>query len=62
MDDRYAEAFSTTPGQCFRFIHAGTGHAQHCPNPVARQGAFIDATGKGWTVDACAQHAGDLAS
>jgi hypothetical protein len=56
----YAEAFTTVPGQCFRFVHAGTGHAQHCPNTVVRTGQFTDAKGKRWTVDACAEHSDDL--
>jgi hypothetical protein len=56
----YAEAFCVKPGQCFRFVHAGTGHAQHCPEPVVRRAPFVDRAGKRWTVDACAEHAGDL--
>ncbi len=60
MADHYAEAFSTMPGQCFRFVHAGTGHARHCPNPVARHGEFIDSKGTRWAVDACPEHAGEL--
>ncbi len=48
------------PGRCFRFVHAGTGHAQHCPEPVVLHGQFVDGTGKQWQVDACTGHAKDL--
>jgi hypothetical protein len=30
----YAEAFAVIPGQCFRFVHNGVGHAQHYPGQV----------------------------
>ncbi len=56
----YAETFRVELGQCFRFVHAGTGHAQHCPGPVVRRAQFVDRTGTPWTVDACSVHAGDL--
>ncbi len=56
----YADAFCVELGQCFRFVHAGTGHARHCPEPVARRGQFVDRAGKRWTVDACSEHAGGL--
>ncbi len=58
--DHYAEAFSTLPGRCFRLVHTGTGHAQHCPEAVTRSGEFTDNVGGCWTVDACAGHAGEL--
>ncbi len=60
MADHYAEAFSTMPGRCFRFTHAGTGHAEHCSNPVVCTGRFTDGNGTTWTVDACADHRVDL--
>jgi hypothetical protein len=52
----YAEAFYAQPGQCFRFVHSGVGHAQHCPEPVTHHGVFVDAKGKRWRVEACATH------
>jgi hypothetical protein len=52
----YAEALSVQPGKCFRFIHNGAGHAQHCPEPVTRHGTFVDGKGKRWEVDACNDH------
>ncbi len=55
-----AETFTTKPGQCFRLIEAVTGHTQHCSNRVVCTGVFTDSKGKTWTVDACAEHAGEL--
>jgi hypothetical protein len=56
----YAEAFSIRPGQCFRFIQAGTGHAQDCPAEVAVRGRFRDRAGKWHTVESCIWHAEPL--
>jgi hypothetical protein len=56
----YAEAFSVEPGQCFRFIHSGVGHAAHCREPVVTRGPFVDAKGKRWRADACAAHSQEL--
>ena len=53
----YAEAFYVAPGQCFRFVHSGVGHAKHCPDPVVSRGQFTDKTGKRWQVEACREHA-----
>jgi hypothetical protein len=53
----YAEAFYVAPGQCFRFVHNGVGHAKHCPEPVLSHGVFTDKTGKRWQVEACQEHA-----
>ena len=53
----YAEAFSVQPGQCFRFVHNGVGHAKHCPAPATRHGTFVDGKGKRWEVDTCDEHA-----
>jgi hypothetical protein len=56
----YAEAYFVEPGQCFRFVHNGVGHANHCPEPVVARGQFIDGAGKRWRVDACSSHAREL--
>ena len=53
----YAEAFAVIPGQCFRFVHNGVGHAVHCREPVVRRGQLMDGKDKRRTVDACAEHA-----
>ncbi len=56
----YAEAFSTDPGQCFRFVSSAVPGAQgaphHCPLPVALRGTFIDARGVSHRVSACLGH------
>ena len=56
----YAEAFSVTPGQCFRFTHSGVGHASHCREPVICRGRFEDRAGKWHWVEACAEHGAGL--
>ncbi|MGA8725829.1 MAG: hypothetical protein WB565_12355 [Acidimicrobiales bacterium] len=56
----YAEAFYVEPGQCFRFVHNGVGHAAHCREPVVVRGRFTDGTGKHWQVDACEDHREEL--
>ena len=45
----------------FRFVHSGVGHASHCREPIVRHGRFKDGKVKRWTVDACAEHANELA-
>jgi hypothetical protein len=54
------EMFTTLPGKCFRYVESDNGHARHCPEPVVHTGEFTDQWGKGWTVDACAEHAKEL--
>jgi hypothetical protein len=58
----YGEAFSVTEGRCFRFVHSGAGHGQHCQEPVVARGTFIDGTGRQWVVDACHDHRDQLDS
>jgi hypothetical protein len=60
LADHYAEAFSAQPGQCFRFVHNGVGHAHHCPESIVIRGQFEDGKGRRWKVDACAYHAEEL--
>lgn len=61
----YAQAFGTSPGQCFRMVSSpapGARAAPHrCPLPVAKQGDFKDSKGQIHHVEACLDHAGDLA-
>jgi hypothetical protein len=54
-----AEAFTTFPGKCFRFVEAPNGRRRHCPNPATHTGRFTDSKGVVWTVDACAEHVED---
>jgi hypothetical protein len=55
------ERFTTFPGKCFRYVGNDDDHAQPCPNGVVCTGTFTDANGKRWTVDACSEHAEELA-
>jgi hypothetical protein len=54
------DRFTTLPGKCFRFVDAD-GHTRHCPNEAVHTGHFTDSRGETWTVDACTEHAGELA-
>ena len=56
----YAEAFAVIPGQCFRFVNNGVGHASHCREPVVRRGQLIDGKGGRWQIDAGAEQAEGL--
>ncbi len=60
----YAEAFSTDPGGCFRFVSSAVPGAQgmphHCPLPVSLRGTFVDATGRRHWVSACMDHGDGL--
>jgi hypothetical protein len=56
----YAEAFFVQPGQCFRMVHSGVGHAMHCPAPVEWHGRFQDGTRKWHEVGSCVWHREDL--
>ncbi len=60
----YAEAFSTTPGQCFRFVSSAVpgahGMPHACPLPVLLVGTFIDKKGVRHRVWACVEHGEDL--
>ena len=56
----YAEAFSTDPIGCFRFVSSAVPGAQgmphHCPLPIALRGTFIDGAGKRQRVSSCMDH------
>ena len=62
--DHYANAFTLDPESCFRMVPAGngTGHAQHCPHPIAWSGRFQDGSGTWHIVRACDGHRADLDS
>ena len=61
---RYAEAFSTLPGQCFRFVSSAVpgrqGMPHHCPLPVALRGTFVDGRGVRHWVSSCMEHGDTL--
>jgi hypothetical protein len=56
----YAEAFAPRPDGCFRLISDHASRPEHCPEPPTWSGTFHDATGRGWTVQACEGHRSGL--
>ncbi len=61
MGEHYANAFTVTPGQCFRMVIANeAGHPTHCPEPVTVRGRWRSAANKVYRVDACDGHADEL--
>ncbi len=60
----YAEAFSTNPGRCFRFVSSALPGAQGAPHqcalPVALRGTFVDNAGKRHMVTSCMEHGDEL--
>lgn len=56
----YAQAFSTDPAGCFRFVSSALPGAQgmphHCCLPIALRGSFIDSAGKEHRVSSCLDH------
>ncbi len=59
--DHFANAFSLTPGRCFRMVALpGVGHPNHCPEPVAWYGRWRAADNRLYRVDACESHAEGL--
>ena len=57
----YANAFSTDPGRCFRYVDKPgcQGQPMRCPEPVSWRGRFRGGK-QSWRVDSCEEHAGDL--
>jgi hypothetical protein len=50
----FANAFSLTPGRCFRMATLpGVGHPSHCSEPVAWHGRWRAADNRLYRVDAC---------
>ncbi len=57
--DHYADAFTTTPGQCFRMVIANeAGHPTHCP--VTTHGPWRSGDNRLYRVDACNAHKDEL--
>jgi hypothetical protein len=58
------KSFTIEPGRCFRMVRDPVperrGHKTHCPEPVVASGRFRSEGKKTYTVDACAEHAGEL--
>jgi hypothetical protein len=59
---RYANAFVTTPGRCFRLLENARvfGQLEYCSSPVIARGRWKDRNGNAWVIEACAHHVRDL--
>jgi hypothetical protein len=61
VGEHYAEAFTLSPGRCFRMVQLpGVGHPAHCSQPIAWHGRFRAADKRLYRVDACEDHADEL--
>ncbi len=64
MSAHYAEAFTLSPGRCFRMVTdpepRRRGQPAHCEQPVVSRGSFGTAGSAVYRVDACAIHRDDL--
>jgi hypothetical protein len=60
----YAEDFETAAGRCWRTVLSPNprkaGQPLHCPEAAAVRGIFRSATGEGFWVESCMDHAVDL--
>ncbi len=60
--DYHAGAFTTAPGHCYRTLSIdGAGRPRLCPDPVEFKGQVEDEHGAWHKVEACVEHAADLA-
>jgi hypothetical protein len=60
MTDHVANAFSTIPGRCFRYVKGDAGSPIPCPEPVVVRGRWRDTSGRLRWVEACGLHVGEL--
>jgi hypothetical protein len=56
------DAFSPQPGRCFRMVQSRQLQADHCYEPPAWKGIWVDVKGRSWYVEACAKHAPKVTS
>jgi hypothetical protein len=60
MTDHVANAFSTIPGRCFRYVRRDAGSPIPCPESVVVRDRWRDTSeGLRW-VEACGLHVGEL--
>jgi hypothetical protein len=56
-----ANAFSTEPGRCYRWIHMDdVGRPIRCPGDVKSRGWWKDYVGRWWMVDSRDEHRGPV--
>ena len=60
MTEHVANAFSTIPGRCFRYVRGDAGSPIPCPEPAIVRGRWRDTSGRLRRVEACGLHVGDL--
>jgi hypothetical protein len=46
--DRYAQAFTVEPGQCWAMVHDRQGQATHCAQPPTWTGRWFSPSGHRW--------------
>ena len=56
------EAFSPQLSRCFRMVQSRQLQADHCDEPPAWKGIWVDVKGRSWYVEACAKHAPKVTS
>jgi hypothetical protein len=55
--DRYAQAFTVEPGQCWTMVHDRQGQATHCPETPSWTGRWFSLRGdRWWRVWSCPDH------
>ena len=55
--DRYAQAFTVEPGQCWAMVHDHQGQATHCSETPSWTGRWFSPRGdRWWRVWACPDH------
>ena len=55
--DRYAQAFTVEPGQCWAMVHDRQGQATHCPETPSWTGRWFSPRGdRWWRVWSCPGH------
>jgi hypothetical protein len=59
--DGHVGAFAVDRGGCFRLVYDEHSQPVRCPEPVVTEGWFCDRSGRWHSVDACHEHARQLA-
>jgi hypothetical protein len=56
--DRYAQAFTVEPGECWAMVHDRQGQATHCSETPTLTGRWLSPRGDGrwWRVWSCGEH------
>jgi hypothetical protein len=60
VPNHVANAFSTIPGRCFRYVKSDAGSSIPCLERVIVRGRWRDVSGRLRWVEACGLHVGEL--